>query len=121
MDSLVNEFLKVKRYERTRKRVKLEKDWENVDLQNFMMFLKKRRNFRQKSKLSFALNLEKDDAKFSIKDTNINLKSKRRTEKGVKDEIPAEFIQKITRLGFQDSDAQVLYESKDDWMGINTG
>ena len=121
MDSLVDDFLKVKSYERTRKRVKLEKDLEGVDLQSFVVFLKKQRNFRQKSKLSFALNLEKDDAKFAMKDTSKNLKSKRRTEKVVRDEIPAEFIQKITRLGFQDSDAQVLYENKDDWMGISTG
>ena len=38
-----------------------------------------------------------------------------------KEVIPKAFIDHIRKLGFRDSDAQVLYENKDDWIGISTG
>ena len=121
MEVLVDEFLKVKSYERTRRKVRVDEGSTNHGLQSFVMFLQQGRKLRQSSKLSFALNLEKDDVKFSVKNTISNQKSKRRINKVTKDEIPAEFMKKIVRLGFQNSDAEVLYDNKDDWMGIDTG
>ena len=38
-----------------------------------------------------------------------------------KEVIPKAFIDHIRKLGFRDSDAQVLYENKDDWIGMSTG
>ena len=38
-----------------------------------------------------------------------------------KESIPKAFIDHIRSLGFQETDANVLYENKDDWMGISTG
>ena len=35
--------------------------------------------------------------------------------------IPKSFVNHIRTLGFQDSDADMLYENKDDWIGISTG
>ena len=66
MKVLVDEFLKVKSYERTRKRVRTEDFSKNNDLQSFMIFLQKRRKVRQSSKLSFAMNLEDDNLKFAV-------------------------------------------------------
>lgn len=38
-----------------------------------------------------------------------------------KEIIPNAFIAHICKLGFSESDAQVLYKNKNDWMGMNTG
>ena len=35
--------------------------------------------------------------------------------------MPKEFIYHILSLGFNESDAAVLYENKEDWMGLSTG
>lgn len=35
--------------------------------------------------------------------------------------IPTAFIDHIRSLGFTETDADVLYENKDDWMGMSTG
>ena len=51
---------------------------------------------------------------------------KRKREDQSKDDtlkvkIPKKFIKHISSLGFNEEDAERLYEQKDDWMGINTG
>ena len=38
-----------------------------------------------------------------------------------KENIPKAFINHVRLLGFQETDASVLYENKEDWMGISTG
>ena len=38
-----------------------------------------------------------------------------------REEIPKTFIEHIVRLGFQESDARVLFENKEDWMGLTSG
>ena len=38
-----------------------------------------------------------------------------------KQAVPKEFLDHIRALGFQEIDARILYEHKDDWMGISTG
>ena len=35
--------------------------------------------------------------------------------------VPKAFIDHVVTLGFQENDAKVLYDSKDDWMGISKG
>ena len=46
---------------------------------------------------------------------------KSEAKKVKKESIPKAFIKHIRSLGFQEADASVLYENKDDWMGISTG
>ena len=121
MDSLVDEFLRVKNYERIRKRVQVEKTLKNYDLHNFMMFLQKRRKVRHRNELSFALNLETDSLKFTAKPAHLVAKSSKRKSKVTKKAIPKTFIKHILTLGFQESDSQVLYENKDDWLGMQKG
>jgi len=43
------------------------------------------------------------------------------TEKQEKKEVPKEFIEHIVKLGFDAKDAMLLYESKDDWLGMSSG
>lgn len=71
----------------------------------------------------FQINLTNEDAvRIKVPDI-IPLKKSRKSEaKKVKKEIiPRAFIEHIRSLGFQETDASVLYENKDDWMGISTG
>ena len=47
---------------------------------------------------------------------------KRAKKSKVKNEvIPKAFIDHIKSLGFMENDAPVLYQNKDDWMGLSTG
>ena len=46
---------------------------------------------------------------------------KTRTAEVKKESIPKTFMKHIRTLGFQETDAHVLYEDKYDWMGISTG
>ena len=121
MEVLVDEFLKVKSYERSRRRVLLEESSNNIDLQSFMMFLQARRKLRQSSKLSFALNLENDSLKFAAKPVDSLTKHTRRKSRVTKKDIPESFIKHILSLGFQKADSHVLYENKDDWLGMQKG
>ena len=51
-----------------------------------------------------------------------NIKPKKVKKSEVKKEsIPKTFINHVRLLGFQETDASVLYENKEDWMGISTG
>ena len=121
MDVCIEEFLKSKNYERSRKRFQVEREANNYDLQRFMMFLQKRRKFQQNSKLSFEVNLDDDDeAKFAVKIADIITKC-RVKRKVTKEEVPKAFISHVISLGFQSCYAEALYENKDDWMGLNTG
>ena len=52
---------------------------------------------------------------------DIVLPKKVRKSTTKKEVIPKAFIDHIRKLGFRDSDAEVLYENKEDWMGISTG
>ena len=121
MEPLIDEFLKAKSYERTTKRVQVPRSLEKHDLQSFMIFLRERRKLRQISQLSFALNLETQTLKFAARPMDLVTKSTKRKLKVLKKDIPEKFIKHILSLGFQETEGQVLYENKDDWMGFSTG
>ena len=121
MDSFIDEFLKLKSYEGSRKRFQGERKAKNYDLKRFLMFVQKRRKFRQKSKLSFEVNLEIDHLKFASKPMNSVVESNKRKSRTAKNYIPQDFMKHILALGFQESDSHVLYENKDDWIGMQKG
>ena len=47
--------------------------------------------------------------------------TKRKAEAPSAEIVPDKFKKHVLSLGFQESDAAVLYKKKDDWMGISTG
>ena len=63
-----------------------------------------------------------DTVRRKVPEIKPSQKSRKSEAKKVKKEsIPKAFIDHIRKLGFRDSDAEVLYENKEDWMGISTG
>ena len=122
MEVIVDELLNVKKYKKSRKRLNSALDYSSSSgLQDFIHFVQKRRKDRGSSGLSFALNLEDDDLKFAVVKKDISAKSLKRKQRVTKDEVPPKFMKHILSLGFQESDAPVLYESKDEWLGLHTG
>ena len=68
----------------------------------------------------FQINMADDGKlKFKVPETDQPKKSRKLEVK--KDVIPKGFMVHIRKLGFRDSDAKVLYENKDDWIGVSTG
>ena len=122
MELFIDEFSKIKDYEKCKKRLRstFEHSTEVVNMQEFIQFVQKRRKISRGTGLSFALNLEDDEAKFALKSTDIITKCKVK-RKVTKEEVPKAFISHVISLGFQSCDAEALYENKDDWMGLNTG
>ena len=121
MELIVDDLLNVKKYEKSRKRLNSALDYSSSSgLQDFIHFVQKRRKVRGSSGLSFALNLDDDEAKFAVKVADIITKCKVK-RKVTKEEVPKAFISHVISLGFQSCDAEALYENKDDWMGLNTG
>ena len=72
--------------------------------------------------VNFQINLSNEE-KVKFKAPEVQPKKYRKSEakKVKKESIPNAFIRHIRSLGFQETDASVLYENKDDWMGISTG
>ena len=62
-----------------------------------------------------------DEEKVKIIAPEVLMPKKARKPQAKKESIPKAFIDHIRSLGFQETDAYVLYENKDDWMGISTG
>ena len=71
-------------------------------------------------KLHFQINLGNEDSVRIPGPESIPPKKSRKLE-AKKESIPKTFISHIRSLGFQEADAIVLYENKDDWMGISRG
>jgi len=83
-----------------------------------------------RKKLSFEINTAEDETRVHFvnasKHTKEQVKNPKleipiREEKRTKVKIPSIFIEHILSLGFNEKDADKLYENKDDWMGINSG
>ena len=59
--------------------------------------------------------------KVRITKDKLTKKQKKKKETETKKTIPKEFIAHIVKLGFDAKDAERLYESKDDWLGMAEG
>ena len=62
-----------------------------------------------------------DEEKIKFKAPEVIMPKKVRNSEVKKESISKSFIKHIRSLGFPETDASVLYENKDDWMGISTG
>jgi len=127
MNDLVREFLKANpAYHAVLKHMsEFEGDIRSLD--KFRKF-KKRKNRKAKvtSKLSFEINVDKDEmvnrsvsetmSKNSIKTKTV--RKKKTVKKEMKKKLSSKFISHIVELGFDAKDASRLYENKDDWLGM---
>ena len=68
----------------------------------------------------FQINLYSEE-KPNIRLPDIELSKKIKKSQPKKQPVPKEFLDHIRALGFQEIDASILYEHKEDWMGISTG
>ena len=57
----------------------------------------------------------------NLKESIVPVPKKARKSEVKKEIIPKAFIDHVVTLGFQENDANVLYDNKDDWIGISTG
>jgi len=120
MNDLVREYMEAHEYRAALKHMhSYQRSVRRLD--KFRKF-KRSRKSNGIMKLSFEVNLDEDSntMKFST-NTKItrNVMMKKKVEGDIK--IPKTFIAHIVRLGFDESDAKQLFESKDDWLGMSTG
>ena len=128
------EFCELKSYRKTSRGLQFEKKRKLFD--DFIRFKKEAKKPKLPSGLSFEvqnkllfcflylslqINLSREDDKVSTKVSKAVLSKRARTSKTKKEAIPKPFVDHIRKLGFRDSDANVLYENKDDWIGVSTG
>ena len=125
-----------KSYTKTAK--KLEFEVEKATLEDFVRYIKEKRLKPKFSGLSFQvrlfaflhnyenfqLNLDVEEnikRKIEVEIPTRKKVTKRKAETPSAEVIPEKFKKHVLSLGFQESDVTVLYENKDDWMGIQTG
>ena len=65
--------------------------------------------------------MNNEESKIRTKIADVSIPKIVRKSKVKKEVIPKAFIDHIKSLGFMENDAPVLYQNKDDWMGLSTG
>ena len=136
MNDLVREHLETHGYQAVLKHIPKYRDSKR-QLAMFMKF-KRHKSAKMKSNLSFEVsiallynfltfnckvNFDEDETLMSrvMKQKEV-IKSITKTKKPAKKkEISKEFIAHIVKLGFDGKDAWRLYETKGDWLGMNSG
>ena len=121
MEFLVDEVLTLKNYDKSKKR--LASSGNKTNMRNFMRFIRKWRKIKRNTGLSFEVNIENDEVRLASVEKMAIIKGKPRKKCAEKSQrsIPIEFTKHIMSLGFQESDAYVLYEDRSSWMGMHTG
>ena len=128
------EFCERKSYRKTSRGLQFEKKRKLFD--EFLRFKKEAKKPKVPSGLSFEvgmlrtflqfsflfqINIEEDEKVKKPKDLIVPVSKKVKKSETRKEIIPKSFVDHVVTLGFKENDANVLFDNKDDWMGISTG